>query len=159
MTILALMQNQWLKDAAYHQRRFDAMRAEDIAKWRKVWRRTVAMALFAGCHSGRVLKKHLGELTGEIIWEESTRIITAKPSDCPPADLAHVRETLEDVQPDVVITFGLTARQALNAVMAAEKIPYAFNTINSPHPAARGAGQQESVREACVALLNRVGRY
>lgn len=164
---LAIMQNQWLKDPATQYRALeDAEKRRGIEFRTKMWRRMIQYALFAGCQSGRVLKRHLGEeLCEEMVWDEASKIITDNPKECPPADLDHIRRTLEDVKPDVVITFGRIASDGVDAVLdpglesrrtfRGRKL----TLIQSPHPAARGGIQQESVREACAAFRAVIGRY
>lgn len=165
MKALAIMQNQWLHNAAYHQTRQDAMRANNEPLWWHVRERAVPFALFRGCKSGQVLKRHLGDVTEEIIWEEASTRIGATASSCPPADPAHIRAILDKYVPPIVITFGKIASEAVNAVLdpgfdsRRTYKDHALTFIQAPHPAARNPDLQESVREACVALLNAIGRY
>lgn len=164
-TILAIMQNQWLARPEDHEAAL-----ADVAKRRgsegreKFRRRFIHRALFSGCISGRVLKKHLGAMCDSIIWEEASRVVTATPRECPPADHGHIFATMESLRPDIVITFGKVAGNAVDAILAPgfsyrrKFIDRELSFIQSPHPAARGPAMQESVREACVALIEEARR-
>lgn len=156
MTILAIMQNQWLKNHELHQRRFDAYKLKDLDRWKEYWRRGVAYALFAGCRSGRVLESHLGkELCREIIWDESTTVITGSPSECPPADLEHIQWTMEDVRPDVVLTLGRSARLGFESTR--DKFGFLGGIhIPAPHPACRAPADHARLKTACATLKSLV---
>jgi len=160
-TILAIMQNMWLTRPEDHEAALahaeELRGAEGREKFR---RRFIHRALFAGCLSGRVLKKHLGTLCDSIIWEEASRVVTNSASACPPADLGHLWATINETKPDIVITFGKIASDAVDSLLSPafsferKFLDRAVSFIQSPHPAARGAAMQESVREACAALIN-----
>lgn len=146
------MQNQWLRNPERHERDLaDVLKRRGKAAEVKLWRRMIHYALFAGCRSGQVLMTNLGEdLCNMIVWDESTRVIGSRASDNPPADFEHIRWTLEDVNPDVVITFGRTAGDAIKQIVAEDGPP--FNTIYAPHPAARAPADHARLKEACARL-------
>ena len=69
MKILAFMQNMWVRDP---QRIKDSIAKMPVHQRAEHRLRLIEYCLFAGCKSGRVLKKVFGPLCGEIIWEEAS---------------------------------------------------------------------------------------
>lgn len=143
MNVVAFMQNMWVKDPV----RVKAL----IAKYGDNYRlRLIHFALFAGCVSGRRLKAAFGdELCSRITWEESSRVITGRANEAPPADPEHITAVLAHFNPAVVICFGKIAGDA---------VPRLFRgtTILAPHPAARQpdtvAKLEESARWLSAAI-------
>ena len=125
-TVLAVMQNQWFRDPESVRR--------IMARRPQMRRQLIARFLFAGCRSGRVLKRAFGARINEIVWEEASPEIGGKPSDCFRADLAHLRAVLDDVKPDIVIGFGKIACDALVGLVPGDKL------LIAPHPTARSSG-------------------
>lgn len=139
MTVLAFMQNMWVRDPE----RVKAM----IAKYGDLYRRkAIPMFLFAGCVSGRRLKQVLGEeLCRAITWDEVSREISNHPSFVPTPDYDHMRTTIEHVKPDVVVCFGRIASDAIRSVWTGK-------TIRAPHPAARGPDTIAGLNTAAHAI-------
>lgn len=139
MTVVAFMQNMWVKDPARVQQLI-GLHGEAYR------RRLIATALFAGCLSGRRLKAAFGEETcRRIIWEESTREIAGDPRTIFPADPQHIAAVLAEQKPRVVLTFGRIAADAVRPL-------WGGNLIESPHPAARQADTMERLRYAAQQL-------
>lgn len=112
MTILAFLQNQWFHDPGKVRR----MIARDTTG--KLRPRLITYALFAGCLTGRRLRQTLGDWCGEIIWEESSPVITDRASGCPPPDREHIRAAIKTHRPHIVICLSkpaqLEVREACN---------------------------------------------
>lgn len=126
MKVLAIMQNQWLHDPERMRRL--------ITKYPNARRRAIALALFAGCRSGRVLRQVFGpEWCSAITWDEASREIGGHAASVFSADLEHLRATLAEIAPDVVLAFGRIACEALATIQPAALL------IGGPHPVARGA--------------------
>lgn len=124
--VLAIMQNQWLRDPERMRRL--------IARYPNSRRRALTFALFAGCRTGRVLQQVFGaERCSAIVWDEASPEIGAHASSVFRADHEHIRATLAEVKPDVVLAFGRVASEALAAIGPAALL------IGGPHPVARGA--------------------
>ncbi len=150
MTILAFMQNQWFNNP-------DKVRA-DLARYSadperqlKLRRRMIHYALFAGCKSGRVLTKVFGDLCDDIIWEEASTEIGGHAASSFPADLPHMRKTIQTVEPRIVIGFGRTACDALRVIDAELDIA-PMEVFYAPHPAARHATAMEELRIIAAAV-------
>lgn len=125
MTVLAIMQNQWFKNPERVRRLF--------ARHPDQRERVIEVMLFAGCKSGRVLKKVFGEaLCGTIVWEEASPEIGDKASSVFHADRAHIEAVLKKHNPKVVLTFGAVAAGGV----ALTDYPVE-RVIAGPHPAAR----------------------
>lgn len=123
--ILAILQNQWFRDP-------ERMRAT-LERFPEGRRRMIHYALFAGCRTGAILKSIFGELLcREIVWEEASPEIGGKASSCFPANHAHLKAVLEDVKPDIVLSFGRVATDAMRTLVPHDKL------LVAPHPTARG---------------------
>ena|ERR1700761_9019971 len=139
MKIVAFMQNQWFDEPdevrAMLDRQRDCGEFTQEQMREKVRRRLIHYALFAGCLSGRRLKKTFGEMTQSIIWEEASREIGGHAASSFPADMDHIKAVLKEESPDVVLTFGKTATQAIEVVRSLTTPTWEF--IPCCHPAAR----------------------
>lgn len=125
MKVLAILQNQWFKDP-------DRVRAT-LERHPEARRRMIAFALFAGCKTGRVLKSIFGNRCDSIVWEEASPEIGGHAASVFPADVAHLRRILDEVNPDIVLAFGVIAGRAMAALVDADRL------IVGPHPTARDA--------------------
>lgn len=133
MTILAFMQNQWFKNPERVRRLFARHPQRE---------RIIEALLFAGCKSGRVLKKVFGEaLCGTIVWEEASPEIGDRASSVFRADRAHIEAALAKHKPNIVLTFGAVAAGGL----ALTGYPVE-RAICGPHPAARQPDVLERLR-------------
>ena len=151
MNILAILQNQWMTNAAFHQKRSDELKSTDLEKWWRVRERQIPFALFRGCKSGRILFDAFGaELCEKIVWEEASTTIGKRPSDCPPFDARHILACLHRYRPEFVLTFGHVARQGLIAT-GTEYPGYSL-----PHPCAREPGVYESFLATGKILCDRM---
>jgi len=129
MKIVAFMQNMWLKNPDSFHRNMAGIK--DVAEKEKYRRRIIHYALFAGCLTGRRLKYAFEEdVCRRIIWEESTREIASDPRKIFPAQPEHIKAVLEIEKPDVVITFGKIASNALAPL-------WKGRIVTCIHPAAR----------------------
>lgn len=145
MKILAFMQCMWVRDPKGVANTL-SRRADDADFQKRLWRRMVSYSLFAGCLSGRRLKTAYPSLWDKIIWDESTKQIGGESSACFPPDLEHIRRTIADVEPRVIITFGQVASEAVARVLAqSDENMNIHQHFRSVHPAARGADTQESL--------------
>lgn len=145
MKILGILQNQWFRDPA-HVRAMLA-RETDPIRHEKLRRRLIEYALFAGCKTGRVLKKVFGEkLCEKIIWDEASREIAGESSGVFPADPIHLRKLVDEVKPDVIVCFGNVARDGMTAVTDQM-------VVFAPHPAARAPDTMDRLRASYQELL------
>ncbi len=145
MKILAFLQNQWFRDPDKIRKMI--AEAGDAQRQKELRRRLTKWALFAGCKTGRVLNRCLGEdLCERMIWEESSKDIGGHSSASFPADLAHIAECYEEFQPEIVVGFGRTAGDALVALREEYQIPTKVVFLSAPHPAARHQGVEAEIR-------------
>lgn len=134
MKILAFMQNMWVRDP-------ERVRA-DIEKHGEEFRlRFIEFALFRGCLTGRRLRAAFGDLCDEIVWEESTREIAGDPKAIFDPDPVHIKAVIVKHNPDVVITFGRIAGNAVASL-------WDGRIVRAPHPAARQADIVEKLNQA-----------
>lgn len=134
MTVLAIMQNQWFKNPERARRLFE--RHPDQRE------RVIELMLFAGCKSGRVLKKAFGEsLCGMLVWEETTTEIGDNASSVFKVDYDHLRRVIHKHDPKVVLAFGKIAAGAVGVILPQHKI------IAGPHPAARQPDVLDRLRD------------
>lgn len=124
MIILAFLQNQWFREPEKVKRMY-----EEHPEQRN---RLIEAFLFMGCTTGRRIRKTFGEdLCDLIIWEEASSEIGGKASSFFRAEPAHIKKAIELHKPDIILTFGVEAKRALNQV-------WKGTIIHCPHPAARG---------------------
>ncbi len=144
---MAFLQNAWHRDPE-KTRRLLTEYDKDPERQKKLRRKLTAYALFAGCKTGKVLTKGLGQtLIDKIIWEESSKDIGSHSSSVFPADLAHIAECYEEFKPDVVVGFGRIAADALIALREEYQIPPSVIFLSAPHPAARHVGVEDEIRQ------------
>lgn len=143
LTIVAFLQNMWVRP---HQvarvSRFDPLSEER--------KRMTAYALFAGCVTGRRLKRALGEdICSRIVWQEASPVVADNPRDYHPPDLQHVRAVLNKYQPQLVLCFT-RAGEGLIRTMLDEGTVF----VPCQHPAARKPnGDLERARKIIEALI------
>jgi hypothetical protein len=101
-----------------------------IARTPQVRPRLIKYALFQS-HTGTRLKQVFGEECMDWEWDNASPQIGGHSASCFPADPEHIKAVLEEHQPDVVLTFGKVASDALRKTCAH------FKLIAGPHPAAR----------------------
>jgi hypothetical protein len=136
MTILAFLQNQWVRDPEKTRRAIAA--AEDPVRYRRRWNK---YALFAGCRTGQNLRKAFGDLCDEIIWEEASLEIGGRANSVFPADLEHMGQCIAELRPEIVLGFGRVAVDALDALTHPfSPYPPPFALVTAPHPTARQSG-------------------
>lgn len=133
MIILAFLQNSWFRDPE---------RAEQKYAGASPTRRAVLNAryLFYKSRTGAVLRQLLGdELCNRIIWEEASPRKAVKSSGAFPADLDHIRCTIEHFKPDRIICFGAIAKVGVVDVYAAHRASWNFpaKMLFAKHPTAR----------------------
>lgn len=137
MIALAFLQNMWVRDP-------DRVRAL-IEKHGEEYRtRFMHQALFSGCLTGRRIKAAFGdELLRTIHFEEASREIAGDSKTICQPDPDHIRKTLDQHQPRIVLTFGKVASEAVAPL-------WSGRSIQIPHPAAR---QPETVMRLKAAAL------
>lgn len=147
--ILAFMQNQWVRDPDQLKR----ILARHDAAFR---RQMIARLLFMGCVSGKRLKTAFGDLTNRIVWEEASPVITGQSNGCPPADLAHMTATLEELKPGIVLAFGRIATSGLLQCLSRLNGRHDFSVMTGPHPAARHPEVSEELAAIAKDLRKRL---
>lgn len=134
---VAFLQNMWVRDP-------DRVRLL-IARHGDEYRtRFMHMALFSGCLTGRRLKTAFGDdLLRTIHFEEASREIAGDSKTICPPDHTHIRKTLDQFNPKVVLAFGKIAHDAVvqhwNGAL-----------IKAPHPAARHPDTVSRLRAAAL---------
>jgi hypothetical protein len=113
--------------------------------------RMIAYALFAGCHTGRVLKRAFGEeACNAIIWQEANPTVADNPKTYYPPDQQHIRAVLDKHQPEAVLC--LTGRGFQEVYAACQTWRGGVRFVSAPHPAARGANVFADLVEAARRL-------
>jgi hypothetical protein len=126
MTILAFLQNQWFREP-------EKVKAV-YACYPEHRNRLIAAYLFMGCQTGKRLRATLGAtLCKQIVWEECSPEIGGHANSAFPADLDHMRAAITKHKPDVVVTFGKLATEAI------QKLAPACRVITGPHPTSRNS--------------------
>lgn len=143
MKVVAFLQNMWVRDPERVKRMLADGMAQHGVKYRH---RLTATLLFAGCLTGRRLRRELGDLCDAIVWEEASHEVLGNSRDVPKPDLEHIEKVIVTEQPELVITFGQMAKQALIALRAGRPLP-PFVCWHSPHPAARDPLSQADFRK------------
>ena len=113
----------------------------------------VSKLLFAGSLSGRRIQAAFGSFVDNMIFEEASPVVTGIASGSPPADFAHMREYINRHKPDVIITFGKSATDAVAKLFAAEQINMPFHFIRTVHPACRDGSTPEQLQKAAQQLF------
>lgn len=118
---------------------------KSIERYGEEFRRDlIERLLFYRCLTGRRLTAALGELTDQIVWEESTREIAGDTKTIFPPDLQHIEKVILELKPTAVIAFGKIAADAVFRVLSGCRISCVF--IAAPHPAARQADTPEQLK-------------
>lgn len=153
MKTLAFLQNMWVKDPE----RVKAMVQRNGEEFR---RQFMEFALFRGCLTGRRIKAAFGGLCDDIIWEETTREIAGDPKTIFPADIDHMIDSIRTHQPEIVVTFGLIAWNAVCAVQEKSQCLARAHFVRAMHPTARHPNIIQNLNEAAAQLRRlRVGDY
>jgi hypothetical protein len=139
MTILAFLQNMWVRDP-------ERVKASIALYGEEHRRRLITYALFAGCRTGRRLRVAFGpETCKRILWEEASPEISGDPRKVCRPDHDHIRRVLLFHRPDIVLAFGHLASAALAGLWDGP-------LISAPHPAARQTDVVLRLNEAAAKL-------
>src|SRR5580692_11689610 len=131
MKIVAFLQNQWFKEPE-RVKAMLALHDNDRVMQERVRRRLIHYALFAGCVTGRRLKKAFGNLTDKIIWEEGSREISGNASQFFPPDESHIRKIIDTERPDFILSFGRANRPIIESLCPSSRKD--VMVIYMPHP-------------------------
>ncbi len=146
MKVLAFMQNMWVKNPEKVKASIERMHFTKRDEYR---RRLIHYLLFAGCVSGRRLRAAFGDLCDEIIWDEASNEIAGDPKTiCFPVP-RHIECAIEHYNPDIVITFGKLAGDAVEKIWGTE-------TIRVCHPAARQPDTIHKLKAAADLLRSKL---
>lgn len=144
MKIVAFLQNMWFRDPERMKKIFVDQFHSDREHFIRTW-------LFWSCLTGKRLRSIFGEdLCDEIIWEEQSPEIGGKSSASFPADYSHIRRVLTKHQPQIVIAFGVKAKQALCKIKTEDRANWEF--LSAPHPAARSPNTVLALYETWTCL-------
>jgi hypothetical protein len=147
--ILAFLQNGYTRTEANAKKLEDQYDLSDIpdehreavAKWNQEIRKR---GLFMGGNfTGNRLQKMFGENLCDLIWWENASPRWGwKASHSFPPDMDHIRELINRLCPDVVLTFGKPASIAVGMIVSGDyaTVEQPFIQIAGPHPAARQDG-------------------
>jgi hypothetical protein len=147
--ILAFLQNQWFDDPDGVKAMLARHDHEPVIRER-VRRRLIHYALFAGCLTGRRLKKAFGDLTSEILWEEGSRVISGNARDFHPPDAVHIRWTIIEEKPDFILCFGRANKPIIEAICPSSD--KSVRVIYMPHPAARQVTVPQALADGMASL-------
>ncbi len=128
MTILCFLQNLWVKDPAGWKDVFQRHPDRRVGIIRH-------LLLDYGCLTGRRIKACFGEdLLKHMVFEEASREIAGDARTVCPPDPEHIKACFKKYDPDIVVTFGKVATDAI-----IEHFPgfWAGQLVACPHPAAR----------------------
>lgn len=136
IVVVGFTENAWARDAAKF-----AATIERIAARKFTDRATAIGYCFFQSASGRRLRSAFGDHLADLIrWENVTPCVGSKGSEKFPVDLDHVRRVLAAHRPDLVLTFGIPARQALAAAWSGQ-------IVNCPHPSPLNTKAPVALRE------------
>lgn len=143
MIIVAILQNQWFRNAEAARRMYARIEFERRPQY-------VERFLFAGCQTGRRLRQAFGEARcGEILWEEASTQIGDVAGAVFPADLDHLRRVIVTHQPSLVLAFGTVASVGCESLAP----DFGWKLITGPHPASRAANTRHRLGEMAAALM------
>jgi hypothetical protein len=147
MIVLAILQNTWARDPARV--------TESLERFAKlgIRHKFVAKLLFSGSLTGRRIQAAFGSFVDDMIFEEASPIVTGASSGSPPADFDHLRECIDRHKPDVIISFGKTASDAVAKLFAADQIQKAFHFLRTVHPACRDGSTPEQLQKTAQQLF------
>jgi hypothetical protein len=124
--IVAFLQNMWVRP---HQ-------VQTVIRWSPTSEqreRMIEYSLFAGCRSGQVLKRGLGDdLCSGIRWQEASPVVADNPMDYHPPDPDHIKAVLEKHRPQVVLCFTKTGETCIR-----QTVGDTAKFISCLHPAYR----------------------
>jgi len=122
--ILGILQNQWFREPEKVKAMY-----EQYPQKRNYFIKTF---LFMGCLTGKRLSEALGDnLCHQIIWEEASPEVGGFSSSLFPADVGHLKSSIELHKPEVICCFGKIAGDGLRQLGLTLPVYYA------PHPASR----------------------
>ena len=144
MKIVAFLQNQWFRDPDAARRMYERSSHPR--------HRLNARCLFAGCKTGRVLRKVFGDLCDDIIWENASAEIGGCSSSAFDPDLSHMADVICEHRPDVVLVFGTYAQAGLAKaeILMGDAMP--DRVFRLPHPISRIRGGLQRLRDAATTL-------
>ena len=152
MKILVFLQNQWFDNPDKVRQIFE----------RHPGRRSnlIKGYLFAGCLTGRRLREAWGDdLCNAIVWENASPQIGDKSSASFPADLEHMHRAIEEEKPQVVVSLGKTAEEALRKIVsqswASPPNRPTYFYLYGPHPASRKPNVIQKLQEIAVLMKTR----
>ena len=145
--VLAILQNMWFHNVESARAMFDKRKGRDR-------RRLIARFLFGTSNrTGKKIRKFFGdELVEHIEWEEASLEIGGKSSSVYAYDMIHIRDVIDEVKPDIVITFGKVAQNGVWSVRAEGR----YQVYNAPHPMARHSTVTEELIAAAEYIRKRV---
>lgn len=138
-TILALLQNQWFRDAERAAKLLDQYIKHEGGYWEGRARFSRDM-LFMGCLTGRRIEKAFGDELcdyGGMVFEETSPQLGGKSGAVFPPDEKHLLGLLDYHKPGLIVAFGKVASAGLQLPALAPQLS-AVQIIETCHPAARG---------------------
>jgi len=96
MKILVFLQNMWVKNPL----KVKKILAKNPEKWNEICKDL----LFMGCITGKRIKAAFGDLTDNMIFDETTKEIADNPKVVLKADLSHISDTIKRIKPDIILT-------------------------------------------------------
>jgi hypothetical protein len=145
MKVVAFLQNMWVRDP----RHVAKMNGEDpLTELRET---LIRYCLFAGCLTGRRLKKAFGEpWCDAIIWQEASPIVDSNPKRYHAPDESHIRAVLTKHEPKIVLCFTKAGEPVVKDVLTKHFTITHF--IAAVHPAARGKDTEAKLKQASDTL-------
>lgn len=152
--VLAFLQNAYTRDEET-AKRLEADFANPRLTGRMQFIRKCG--LFDGRnYTGLTIKRIFGEKVCDAIWWENASPRWGWRSDHKfPADMDHIARLCEDKRPQIVLTFGRIATDALADLKGQFDSPLRFtDIIAGPHPAARDAQKWQKLRDMNARLID-----
>src|SRR5574337_465669 len=143
MTIPCFLQNVWVKDAQGLRDIFARHPENRVGIIRRL--------LFYKCLTGRRILVCFGEdLINHMIFEEASLEIADDPRTVCPPDPEHIHICLEKYRPQVILTFGRVATDAVRPIWGYWNMPpdRISRFISCPHPAARQKDTVDKLKAA-----------
>ena len=130
MKILVFLQNMWVKNPDRVKKILD--------KNPELWNSLCKDFLFMGCITGKRIQNAFGELIEFMIFDETTKEIADSPKTIYKPDYMHIMNSVKLNKPNIILTFGNIAFDAVKTSYKMSPGNFATETIiKCIHPAAR----------------------
>lgn len=134
MVMLAFLQNAWFRVGT------DERHIRLYRENQEFHRRVLALSA-----TGRALKKMLGPLYDEIVWDNASQEHGWVREHVSPPDPHYIARRVAEIKPDVVLLFGRQAEIGWDRMAELTNLysfpDYCVQVLRAPHPMARGSAE------------------